>query len=55
VLEIEDHGTGFLRDAAGRGVGLVAMQERAEMVNGQIEFLRPPEGGTLVRLTVGRG
>jgi hypothetical protein len=28
------------------------MRERAEMLGGTIEFLRPPEGGTLVRLKV---
>jgi len=28
------------------------MRERAELLRGTIEFLRPPEGGTLVRLAV---
>ena len=49
-LEVEDHGRGF--GAAGRGLGLVAMRERAELVNGSIELLTPPAGGTLVRLKV---
>ena len=35
-----------------RGLGLVAMRERAELVGGTIEFARPAEGGTLVRLRV---
>ena len=37
-----------------RGIGLVAMRERAELMGGQIVFSRPPEGGTLVHLTVPR-
>jgi signal transduction histidine kinase len=37
---------------AARGLGLVAMRERAELVNGSLEFLTPPGGGTLVRLKV---
>jgi signal transduction histidine kinase len=53
VLEVEDHGAGLAGgDESRRGLGLVAMRERAELVGGTIEFLRPPEGGTLVRLRV---
>lgn len=51
-LEVEDHGKGFDRETARRGLGLVAMRERAELLGGTIEFQRPPVGGTLVRLTV---
>jgi signal transduction histidine kinase len=51
-LEIEDHGTGFVQSSARSGIGLVAMRERAELLNGNIEFLKPAEGGTLVRLRV---
>jgi len=50
-LEIEDHGAGFEADAASGGIGLVAMRERAGLLGGRIEFLRPPDGGVLVRLT----
>jgi len=28
------------------------MRERAELLNGKLEFLDPPGGGTLVRLSV---
>jgi signal transduction histidine kinase len=60
-LEVEDHGIGFQppagpADASSvngpRGLGLVAMRERAEIVGGTIEFQKMPEGGTLVRMTV---
>ena len=64
TLEVEDHGQGLPADitrvppspggsgVAGRGLGLVAMRERAELVNGSIELLTPPGGGTVVRLKV---
>ena len=51
-LEVEDHGKGLERRRPLRGLGIVAMRERAELVGGTIEFLRPREGGTLVRLRV---
>lgn len=52
-LEVEDHGTGIPSDGKLRnGIGIVAMRERAELLDGRIEFLRPSEGGTLVRLSV---
>jgi two-component system sensor histidine kinase UhpB len=52
-LEVEDKGRGLGADSTGsRGLGLVAMRERAELVNGSLEFVTPPGGGTLVRLKV---
>ncbi|MEO8480657.1 MAG: histidine kinase [Acidobacteriota bacterium] len=51
-LEVEDHGAGIDARIARRGLGLVAMRERAELVGGTILFLRPEAGGTLVRLSV---
>jgi signal transduction histidine kinase len=52
-LEVEDRGVGLPVDKAGRrGIGMVAMRERAELLRGKIEFLRPADGGTLVRLEV---
>ena len=51
-LEVEDHGTGVGARTGRRGLGLVAMRERAELVGGTIEFSRPDEGGTRVRLRV---
>ena len=53
ALEVEDHGRGLPNDApASRGLGLVAMRERAELVHGSLEILTPAGGGTLVRLKV---
>jgi two-component system sensor histidine kinase UhpB len=51
VLEVEDNGVGF-RGGDKQGMGLVSIRERAELVNGQVEFVDRTEGGALVRLTV---
>ncbi len=54
-LEVEDHGVGIPERGAGTtrgGIGTVAMRERANLLQGTLEFLRPAEGGTLVRLRV---
>jgi len=52
VLEVEDHGSGFMAARKRQGIGLVAMRERAELLGGSIAFDRPAEGGALVKLTV---
>jgi signal transduction histidine kinase len=54
VLEVEDRGVG-LGKGGGRGMGLVSMRERAELVNGRVEFLAAEGGGTLIRMTVPAG
>ena len=51
VLEVEDRGIG-LGKGRGQGRGLVSMRERAELVNGRVEFLDVAGGGTLIRMTV---
>jgi signal transduction histidine kinase len=51
-LDIEDHGAGMNGAAPRRGLGIVTMRERAALVGGSIEFIRPREGGTLVRVRV---
>jgi signal transduction histidine kinase len=53
-LEVEDRGAGLAASDGRRGIGLVAMRERAELLNGNIEFIQPAQGGTLVRLRVPR-
>ena len=62
-LDVEDHGVGLAasdRQASlasadkgrRRGLGLVAMRERAAIVGGTIDFRTLPGGGTLVCMTV---
>ena len=53
-LEVEDHGRGLDAATERRGLGIITMRERAELMGGDIEFVRPAAGGTLVRLTVPR-
>ena len=53
-LEVRDHGTGFQEVPNRRGIGLVAMRERSELMGGEITVSRLPEGGTVVHLTVPR-
>jgi signal transduction histidine kinase len=53
-LEVEDHGVGFSGRPAKQGIGLVAMRERSELMDGQIAFSTPAAGGTLLRLIVSR-
>jgi signal transduction histidine kinase len=52
VLEIQDRGVGFPAAAnpAHHGIGLVAMRERAELLGGRLQLIRPPGGGVTVRL-----
>jgi signal transduction histidine kinase len=52
-LEVEDHGVGF-ESPNRRGIGLVAMRERSELMGGRITFSRPAQGGTLMHLVVPR-
>ena len=53
-VEIEDHGRGFTTPNGSRGIGLVGMRERAQLIGADLTFTRPAEGGTLVRLRVPR-
>jgi len=48
-LEVQDCGVG-ITEATGGGLGLIAMRERADILQGKLELIRPPEGGTLVIL-----
>lgn len=52
VLEVEDGGVGLANSGRTRGMGLVSMRERAELVHGNLELLKAESGGLLVRLTV---
>jgi signal transduction histidine kinase len=57
-LEVEDWGVGFSQSpdpqSSRKGIGLVAMRERAELMGGTISFSTPASGGTLLQLTVPR-
>ena len=50
-LTIADDGRGLKSDGR-RGLGLVAMRERAELLGGSLQIVEPAEGGTIVRLRV---
>ena len=57
VLEVADEGRGIApgeRRGGRRGLGLVAMRERAELLGGTIDFSDQAAGGTLVRLRIPR-
>ena len=54
-LEVEDHGSGFVAERMQRGIGLVAMRERAELIGGTLAITPRPGGGTSVRLQIPRG
>lgn len=55
-LEIEDRGSGTTMDDAvrgtGRGLGLVSMRERAELLGGELQVRHPAQGGWIVHLRV---
>ena len=53
-LEIEDHGAGFTPGKTQRGIGLVAMRERAELLDGTLAILSAPQSGTTLRLQIPR-
>jgi signal transduction histidine kinase len=53
-LEVEDHGTGFVGEKMQRGIGLVAMRERAELIGGTLAISQRPQGGTHVRMQIPR-
>jgi signal transduction histidine kinase len=51
-VQIEDNGSGFAVDQARKGIGLVAMRERAELMGGSLSFSPRPQGGTVVKLSI---
>ena len=53
-VEIEDHGRGLATSNGSRGIGLVGMRERAQLIGAELSFAQPAEGGTVVRLRVPR-
>ena len=53
-LEVEDNGVGFKPGATRSGMGLVGMQERAELLGGDLKIGAGQLGGTRVTLSVPR-
>ena len=52
-LEVEDRGVGIpANGGGGKGIGMIGMMERAELLHGRLEVARPEAGGTLVRLEI---
>jgi signal transduction histidine kinase len=51
---VEDHGKGFVAEKMQRGIGLVAMRERAELIGGMLAISPELQGGTKVRLKIPR-
>jgi len=53
-VEVSDDGVGFDPRQTPEGVGLSAMRERTALLNGRLEVISEPAGGTTVRLRVPR-
>jgi len=53
-LSVRDSGVGFDPSAAllGKGLGLVSMQERLRLVNGELTVQSAPDGGTAIQARV---
>jgi signal transduction histidine kinase len=55
-LEVEDRGKGTAIDevsrGTNRGMGLVSMRERAELMGGELQLRRPAQGGLIVHVRV---
>ena len=56
-LEIRDNGSGFearpeMKRAAGQGIGLMGMRERAEHLQGSLSIRSAPHKGTTVRVRI---
>jgi signal transduction histidine kinase len=51
-LEVEDHGKGLSPETKQRGIGLIAMRERSEILDGTIRFSKPGEGGVRVSIKI---
>ncbi|MGH9374048.1 MAG: sensor histidine kinase, partial [Vicinamibacterales bacterium] len=55
-LEIEDRGKGMPMDdvlrGPDRGMGLVSMRERAELMGGDLQLRQPAQGGVIIQLRV---
>jgi signal transduction histidine kinase len=55
ILEVADHGRGFVAEAPSGGLGLASMRERAAAAGGTLTVRSRPGEGTLVRLDLPAG
>jgi signal transduction histidine kinase len=53
-VSVEDHGKGFIRESGQRGIGLVAMRERAGIVGGTLAVEAAAGTGTIVQVEIPR-
>jgi signal transduction histidine kinase len=53
-IDVEDHGKGFAPTPGPPGIGLVAMRERAEILDGSLHVAAVESGGTRVHLRIPR-
>lgn len=52
VVRVADDGIGFAQDFPHDGLGLIGMQERLELVGGELRVFSRPQAGTTVRATI---
>jgi signal transduction histidine kinase len=51
-VSVRDFGCGFKKKTEGTGLGLIAMRERAELLNGKLIISSSPESGTAISLSI---
>lgn len=55
LVDIRDDGRGMDgKEEAGRGIGLVIMQHRADLIGARLEIMDNPSGGTIVRCRIAK-
>ena len=52
VLIVEDNGIGFTSKKNKKGIGLLNISSRLDMVNGDVNFEPSPKSGTLVTIKI---
>jgi signal transduction histidine kinase len=52
ILIVEDNGVGISNTKAKKGIGLLNISSRLDMVNGQVNFEPSPQSGTLVTIKI---
>ncbi|MCG8688267.1 MAG: PAS domain S-box protein [Desulfobacterales bacterium] len=55
IIDIKDNGKGISEsDRSSKGIGLVIMQHRADLIGARLEIFENPSGGTIVRCRIGK-